>query len=97
MIWTIYLWLIVQRKLEHIKCQKYRKSGKKNDYGYKEPKAQKGHLRIVKKHFPAPPLSRANIVTAVRADIANFVADTDSEVPLQGRHSHLVIKILTAL
>ena len=56
-----------------------------------------GHLQIPEEKTPPPPTGLTDFSLAFRTDIANLVTISDGKVAFHGRHSHLVVEILTAL
>jgi hypothetical protein len=85
-----------KRVLQYKKCQNHNQGDKWHRKQRKETHAIKSHLQIPEEKTPPPPTRLTDFALTFRADITNLVAVTDGKIAFHGRHSHLVIEIITA-
>jgi hypothetical protein len=81
---------------QHKKCETNDQSGKKHKYGQEQKHAAERYFRIVKEQVTAPLLGLRDFRTAIRANVPDPIANTDSHVALHRGHSDLVVKYLIA-
>jgi hypothetical protein len=86
-----------QKDLQHVESHKDHKSRKDQENRQKQQQADGPDFQVVEPHFPPTPLGLAGILAAIGADVSHIVPHADGKVALKGRHTHLVVEILTAL